>query len=94
MAGWIRGDMMHVDSEGYFWFFGRKKQIIVHDGSNISPQEVEAALAEHPAVGLAGVIGIHDQVHGENVRAYVALEPVVQRPTAQELITFARARVG
>ena len=55
------------------WFFGRKKQVIVHDGSNISPMEVESALDEHPAVALAGVIGIHDEVHGENVRAYVTL---------------------
>ena len=41
---------MTVDAEGYIWFRGRKKQIIVHDGSNISPQEVEEALIEHPSV--------------------------------------------
>ena len=43
------------------WFCGRQKQIIVHDGSNISPQEVEDALLEHPAVELAGVVGVIDQ---------------------------------
>jgi long-chain acyl-CoA synthetase len=37
----------------------------VHDGSNISPFEVEGAIAEHAAVALVGVIGIHDEVHVE-----------------------------
>src|SRR5690606_1739434 len=51
-------------------------------------------LAEHPAVALVGVVGIHDEVHGENVRAYVTLREGVARPTAHELIAFARERVG
>ena len=37
--------------------------------------EVEGALLEHPAIGLAGVVGVHDTVHGETVRAYVTLRP-------------------
>ena len=65
------GDLARADEDGYLWFFGRKKQIIVHDGSNISPLEVESALLEHPAIGLAGVVGVHDVMHGETVRAYV-----------------------
>ena len=85
---------MRADDEGYFSFCGRKKQIIVHDGSNICPQEVEGALLEHPSVASAGVIGIHDLVHGENVRAYISLQPGTEQPTSQELIQFARARVG
>ena len=93
--GWLdSGDLAHADEDGYLWFFGRKKQIIVHDGSNISPMEVEDALAEHPAVALVGVVGIHDGVHGENVRAYVTIQDDVPRPSAQELIDFARAHVG
>jgi long-chain acyl-CoA synthetase len=93
--GWLdSGDVMRVDDEGYFFFCGRTKQIIVHDGSNISPQEVEGALLEHPTVTTAGVIGIHDLVHGENVRAYITLTEGTERPTSQELIQFARARVG
>ena len=85
---------MRVDEEGYFSFRGRKKQIIVHDGSNIYPQEVEGALVEHPDVASAGVIGIHDLVHGERVRAYISLTGGTERPTRQELVQFARARVG
>ncbi|MGV1015461.1 MAG: class I adenylate-forming enzyme family protein, partial [Methyloceanibacter sp.] len=54
--GWFdTGDVMKADADGYLWFEGRQKQIIVHDGSNISPQEVEDALLDHPAVESAGV---------------------------------------
>jgi long-chain acyl-CoA synthetase len=93
--GWLdTGDLVATDTENYLWFHGRKKQIIIHDGSNICPQEVEESLLEHSAVALAGVIGVHDSVHGENVRAYVTLRPDVQRPTVAELIQFSKARVG
>jgi acyl-CoA synthetase (AMP-forming)/AMP-acid ligase II len=93
--GWFdTGDEMKADEDGYLWFCGRQKQIIVHDGSNIAPQEVEDALLEHPAVANAGVVGISNVLHGENVRAYVALKPGAAKPPAAELIAFARARVG
>jgi acyl-coenzyme A synthetase/AMP-(fatty) acid ligase len=81
---------MRVDDDGYFLFRGRKKQIIVHDASNICPQEVEDALLAHPSVASAGVIGIHDLVHGENVRAYITLTEGTEWPASQELIQFAR----
>lgn len=88
------GDLARADADGYLWFFGRKKQVIVHDGSNISPYEVEGALVEHPAVALAGAVGVHDEVHGENVRAYVTLEEGADKPAAADLIVFARDRIG
>ncbi len=93
--GWLdSGDLARADEDGYLWFFGRKKQVIVHDGSNISPLEVESALGEHPAVALAGVVGVHDTVHGENVRAYVSLREEAEQPSSADLIAFCRERVG
>ncbi len=93
--GWFdTGDVMRADADGYLWFAGRQKQIIVHDGSNICPQEVEDALLDHPSVEGAGVVGVDDLLHGENVRAYVELKLGVPAPTAAELIAFARERVG
>ncbi|MEM7169422.1 MAG: class I adenylate-forming enzyme family protein [Pseudomonadota bacterium] len=93
--GWLdSGDILRIDQDGYFWFRGRSKQIIVHDGSNISPQEVESALLEHTTVAAAGVVGVHDPMHGENVRAYIELRPGADQPSDQELIRFARDRVG
>jgi acyl-CoA synthetase (AMP-forming)/AMP-acid ligase II len=93
--GWLdTGDLVSADRDGYLWFRGRKKQIIIHDGSNICPQEVEESLLAHPAVAAAGVIGVHDLVHGENVRAYITWRPDAKRPTTAELIQFSRERVG
>jgi long-chain acyl-CoA synthetase len=93
--GWFdTGDEMKVDADGYNWFCGRRKQIIVHDGSNISPQEVEDALLEHEVVELAGVVGMIDEAHGESVRAYVEIKVGSEPPKAGELIRFAKERVG
>lgn len=53
--GWMRtGDLCRRDPDGYYWFEGRKKEIIVRGGSNISPQEVEEAIYAHPAVAEVG----------------------------------------
>lgn len=95
VGGWVdTGDVVEADEQGYLWFRGRKKQIIIHDGSNICPQEVEDSLLENPAVESAGVVGIHDLIHGENVRAYITLRPDAKPPKMAELIQFSRARVG
>jgi acyl-coenzyme A synthetase/AMP-(fatty) acid ligase len=93
--GWLdSGDLARADEDGYLWFFGRKKQVIVHDGSNISPYEVEGALVEHPTVALAGAVGVHDEVHGESVRAYVTLAEDAELPSRADLIVFCRERIG
>ena len=56
--GWcLTGDLVSQDFDGNLRFHGRKRDIIVRGGSNVSAQEVEAALYEHPAVQEAGVIG-------------------------------------
>ncbi len=81
--GWLHtGDLGSCDSDGYFWFEGRKKQIIVHGGSNISPQEVEEALYQHPAVLEAGVIGVPDPIYGERVVAFVLCETALRLASA------------
>ncbi|MEM0965816.1 MAG: class I adenylate-forming enzyme family protein [Verrucomicrobiota bacterium] len=93
--GWFNtGDVMVVDPDGYLYFHGRRKRIIVHDGSNIFPQEVEDSLLDHEAVNSVGVIGIKNPMHGENVRAYVELKKGVNPPSESELIEFSRERVG
>ena len=87
--GWfLTGDLGYRDSEGFFWFKGRKKEIIVRGGSNIAPQEVEEALYRHPAVHEAGVIGMPHPVFGEEVVACVALRQG-QMVTEKELCDFA-----
>lgn len=74
--GWMHtGDLARQDEDGYYWFVGRKKDIIIRGGSNIAPAEVEEALHTHPAVLAAGVIGVPDPLWGQAVRAFVALKP-------------------
>lgn len=92
--GWLyTGDLVRRDADGYFWFMGRKKEIIIRCGSNISPQEVEDALYQHPAVLQAGVIGTPHPVYGEQVVAFVSLRDG-QETSEQQLIEFARKRLA
>jgi long-chain acyl-CoA synthetase len=85
--------LARCDVDGFYWFAGRKKEIIIRGGSNVSPQEVEAVLYQHPAVGEVGVVGRPDHVWGEVVVAFVALRSG-QTVTEAELIAFARERLA
>ena len=60
----------------------------------INPEDVEDAISSHPAVAYVGVVGVHDTIHGENVWAYITLRDGAERPTSQDVIRFARDRVG
>jgi long-chain acyl-CoA synthetase len=92
--GWFRtGDLARFDEDGYLWFLGRLKNIIVHDGWNIGPAEVEDALLAHPAVAEACVVGVTDAVHGQNVHSFVTLRPEAAPPTEAELRHFVEARL-
>jgi long-chain acyl-CoA synthetase len=72
--GWMHtGDLGSRDEDGYYWFKGRLKQLVIRGGTNISPQEVEEALYQHPAVLEAGVIGAPHSIFGEVPVAGVAL---------------------
>jgi len=73
---WFRsGDLGRVDSEGYFSIVDRKKDMIIRGGLNVYPREVEEVLYEHPAVAEAAVIGVTDDMLGEEVAAVVTLRP-------------------
>jgi long-chain acyl-CoA synthetase len=93
-GGWFHtGDLARCDTDGYYWFAGRKKEIIVRGGCNISSQEVEAAICEHPSVSEAAVVGRPDPVWGEIVVAWVVLHPR-KAVTDADLIAFARTRLA
>jgi long-chain acyl-CoA synthetase len=83
------GDIAIVDEEGYTSIVQRKKDMIIVDGFNVYPSEVEAVLYTHPAVRLAAVIGMPDPYHGETVRACVALKAGASA-TAEDIIDFCR----
>ncbi len=83
------GDIAVVDEDGFTSIVQRKKDMIIVDGFNVYPSEVESVLYTHPAVRLAAVIGIPDAYHGEIVKACVALKPGATA-TADEIIAFCR----
>ena len=72
--GYFRtGDIGYLDEDGYLFIVDRKKDIIIRGGENISCQEVEAALYEHPQVAEAAVFGLPDERFGEVPGAVVFL---------------------
>lgn len=67
------GDLAVKDSNGYFWFVGRKDDIIKSSGYRIGPFEVESALMEHPSVLECAITGAPDPIRGQVVKATIVL---------------------
>jgi acetyl-CoA synthetase len=93
---YLTGDLARRDADGYFWFIGRKDDVIKTSGHLIGPFEVESVLMEHPAVAEAGVIGKPDPGAYEIVKAFVALKHGFEpgEELHRELLRFARQRLG
>lgn len=93
---YLTGDLARQDSDGYFWFVGRKDDVIKTSGHLIGPFEVESLLMEHKAVAEAGVIGKPDPVAMEIVKAFVLLRRGYEpgEELRRELMAFARTRLG
>jgi long-chain acyl-CoA synthetase len=68
------GDVARIDEDGYTSIVQRKKDMIIVDGFNVYPSEVETVLYMHPAIRLAAVVGVPDAYHGEIVKACVVLK--------------------
>lgn len=95
--GWyLTGDLVKRDRDGYFWYIGRKDDVIKTSGHLIGPFEVESVLLEHCAVAEAGVIGKPDPAAFEIVKAFVALKPGFSPSDElrRELMGLARTRLG
>lgn len=92
--GWFRtGDLFETDAEGFFYFRGRRGDMIKTAGANVSPREVEAAIAE--ATGLVShVVGIDDPERGQVVVAAVRVPPGRPAPDPEALRAALRARLS
>jgi long-chain acyl-CoA synthetase len=90
------GDLGYLDDDGYLFLTDRKSFMIISGGVNIYPQEVENALALHPKVFDAAVIGLHDPEMGQQVKAVVRVMPGVEpnEAVAAEIIAFLRDRIA
>jgi fatty-acyl-CoA synthase len=89
----LTGDLAVIDEDGFLQIIGRRKELIIRGGSNVSPREVEDVLRTHPGVDDACVVGIPNDVLGELICACVV--PVVGAiVTGDELKEFCREHLA
>jgi fatty-acyl-CoA synthase len=75
-GNWVNsGDLGRLDKNGLLWITGRAKDLVIRGGHNIDPAPIEDILFQHPAVGLAAVVGQPDAYAGELPVGYVQLKP-------------------
>ncbi|TYB57434.1 AMP-binding protein [Nonomuraea sp. PA05] len=92
--GWLHtGDIGRFDEDNYLYLADRKKDMLITGGFNVYPREVEDALAAHPDVAAAAVIGVPDPKWGEAVTAFV-VRTADATATAEELIAHVRELKG
>jgi crotonobetaine/carnitine-CoA ligase len=92
--GWLRtGDLVVENPDGTLTFIGREKEVIRRRGENLSPAEVEEALAAHPDVAEVAVVGVPSELTEEEVKAFVfaapgaAVDPAALHAWAAERLT-------
>ena len=92
----LTGDLGKKDENGYFWFVGRKDDVITSAGYRIGPAEIEDCLLKHPAVGIAAVIGKPDELRTEIIKAFIIPKPeVTPDPELEsEIKAFVRKRLA
>ncbi len=74
LGGWLRtGDLGAMDEDDYITIVDRAKDLIIVHGINVYPRQVEDVIYQHPSISEVAVIGIPDDLHGEQVKAFVAL---------------------
>jgi long-chain acyl-CoA synthetase len=92
--GWLlTGDVGHRDADGYYYITDRKKDMLIVNGINVYPREIEEVIYHFPGVKEAAVIGVPDERRGEQPLAFVAPE---QGRTLDEkaLLQFIRSKLA
>ena len=92
--GWFHtGDIGYRDADGFYYIVDRKSDMIIRGGENIYPREIDEVLYQHPQIAAAAVIGIPDDLYGEDVAAVVVPKPEAKISEA-EVIEFCKARLA
>jgi len=92
----LTGDLAKQDAEGYFWFVGRKDDLITSAGYRIGPAEIEDCIMKHPAVGMVAVVGSPDELRTEIVKAFIVLKADVAAGAdlATDIKEFVKVRLA
>jgi acyl-coenzyme A synthetase/AMP-(fatty) acid ligase len=84
--GWLYGgDVASCDKDGFYTFLERKREIIIHGGSNVGPHEVEDIIDSYPEVMESCVVGIADPHYGAVLEAYISWEKDTTNPDLDQL---------
>lgn len=95
VEGWYHtGDLGAIDDEGYLSITGRVRDVLRTGGETVSPAEVEAVLADHPALREVAVVGIPDAQWGEIVCAACVLAPGALAPSREDLRAHCAGRLA
>ena len=91
--GWLfTGDLARVDREGFFYLVDRKDDLIISNGFNIYPSQIEEVLRRHPKVKDVAVIGIPDRIRGESIAAVIVLREGLAG-SKEEFIKYGKANL-
>ena len=92
--GWFHtGDVGYRDQDGFYYIVDRKSDMIIRGGENIYPREIDEVLYQHPSVAAAAVVGMPDELYGEEVAAFVVLREGSE-VSEEQLIEFCKARLA
>ncbi len=88
------GDMVKIDSDGYIYIVGRKKEMILTHGMNVYPLEIENVLNVHPKIKEAAVVGKKDKSKGEIPVAFIVLKEGVKALEGSEIINYCKDKLA
>ena len=92
--GWFHtGDVGYRDQDGFYYIVDRKSDMIIRGGENIYPREIDEVLYQHPSVAAAAVVGMPDELYGEEVAAFVVLREGSE-VSEEQLIEFCKGRLA
>ena len=92
--GWLKtGDMGHADEEGYLYVTDRKKDMLLVNGINVYPREIEEFLYGHPKILDVQVIGVPDEKYGEELCAWIKLRDG-EGASADDIKAFCKGQIA
>ncbi|UJR12979.1 hypothetical protein I4U23_000005 [Adineta vaga] len=94
-SGWLRtGDEGRMDEDGYIYYVGRRKEMIIRGGVNIYPTEIENSIMEHPSVAEVQVFSIPDERYGEEICAWIKLKSDTAACQSNDITRFLRDKMA